>query len=89
MGTQSSIPTPTLADAITAAETAQSSYQGAQVQTANDQSAAQAIQAKLDAATAQVANDQQAQVAAAAQFNAALTGLIAAATAAMIPTQTP
>jgi len=85
MSTTPPNPTPTLSDAITAAEQAGTAYQTAVTTTANDQSAAAAIQAKLDAANATVATDQQNQMAAATSYNTTLTTLIAAAQAAMIP----
>jgi hypothetical protein len=86
MSTTPPTPTPSLSDAITAAEQAGTTYQTAVTTTANDQSAAAAIQAKLDAANATVATDQQNQAGAATNYNTALTALIAAAQAAMIPT---
>ena len=89
MSTTPPTPTPTLSDAITAAEQAGTAYQTAVTTTANDQSAAAAIQAKLDAANATVATDQQNQTAAATSYNTTLTTLIAAAQAAMIPVTDP
>jgi len=76
---------PVLADAITAAEAAQTGYTNAAAQTGNDQAAVAAIQTKLDAANAQVESDQASQTAAATAFNNALQTLIASAQAAMIP----
>lgn len=89
MSTTPPNPTPTLSDAITAAEQAGIAYQTAVTTTANDQSAAAAIQTKLDAANATVATDQQNQTDAATSYNTALTTLIAAAHAAMIPVTYP
>jgi len=86
MSTTPPTPTPNLSDAITAAEQTGVAYQTAVTTTANDQNAAAAVQAKLDAANATVATDQQNQATAATAYNTALTTLIAAAQAAMIPT---
>jgi hypothetical protein len=85
MSTTPPNPAPSLSDAITAVEQAGTAYQTAVTTTANDQSATAAIQAKLDAANATVATGQQNQLAAATNYNTALTTLIAAAQAAMIP----
>ena len=80
MGTQTTV-VPTLADAITAVEQANTSYQGAVVQTSNDQAAADAAQAKADAAKAVVTNDQGGQQSAAGVLVGALQSLVAVANA--------
>ena len=87
MSTQTTPPTPSLADAITGAEQAITGYNNAASQTINDQATATAIQTKLDQANMLVSSDQQAQTAAATAANSALTTLISAAQAAMIPVQ--
>jgi len=83
---------PGLADAITAVEQAETSYQGALAQTGNDQAAATAIQAKLNTANATVASDQEAQAAAATAEVAVLQTLdavIQARIASLIPAPAP
>jgi len=66
---------PSLNDAITAVEQADTNYQCAVSQTANDTAATAAIQVKLAAANATVAADQQAQATAAAAEVAVLQTL--------------
>jgi hypothetical protein len=80
MGTQTTAG-PALADAITAVEQANTNYQGAVVQTSNDQAVADAAQAKADAAKAVVTNDQAGQQSAAGVLVGALQSLIGVATA--------
>jgi hypothetical protein len=76
----------TLSDAITAVEAASTGYTNATTLTASDQAVADQAAAKLAAAQATVATDQTNQTVAAQGLNAALTDLITAAQAAMIPT---
>lgn len=75
-----------LSDAITAVETANTAYANGATQITNDKAAAAAIQAKLDAANAATSTDVTAQVAVATTLNSSLDALIAAATAAKVPT---
>jgi len=79
MGTTAT--TPTLADAITAVEQANTTFQNTATQTANDQAAADAAQQKADAAKAVVATDQSNQQSAATNYVGALQTLITAAQA--------
>ena len=72
---------PTLADAITAVEQANTSYQNALTQTSNDQAAADAAQAKADAAKAVVVQDQTNQKTTAATYVGALQTLVSVAQA--------
>ena len=95
MSTQTN-PLPGLADAITAVEQADTSYQAAQNQTALDQNAAVAAQQKADAAAKVVTDDQTLQTSAVAAEIAALHTLdtviqvrIAALTSSQPPAANP